>query len=56
MEDTALIWAAIGFATAIAIRNLVVLLRNRKNSNENYARELSEILTKEEYKVKGKFE
>ena len=56
MEDTALIWAAIGFVTAISIRNIVTLLRNRKTAQDTYARELAEILTKDEYKVKGKFE
>ena len=53
VEDLRVIGGVILFVLAIYI---LTRLLNRKPFNKNYQKELEEILTKEDYKVKGKFE
>lgn len=56
MQETIFIWVIAGFVTAIALRNIFLKIMLKYYSLDDYSRDVNEILTKEEYKVKGRFE
>lgn len=56
MEEFALLWVVGGFLTIVALRGLLARFAQWSVKNDEYRRELHEILTKDEHKVKGRFE
>lgn len=50
-------WIIAGFVAAVAVRHVFSIVRNGYAAyNDAYAQEVNDVLTKDEYKVKGRFE
>ena len=56
MEEQTILWIIAGIASAMLLRRIITAVSLQKKTSNDYARELHEILTKEEHKVKGRFE
>ena len=56
MDELSLLWVVAGFFTIVVIRSLLGRIAQWSVRKDDYTREIHEILTKDEYKVKGRFE
>ena len=56
MEELSFVWLIAGFVTVLALRSIFSRLVRLSAEQDDYSREVRDILTKDEYKVKGRFE
>jgi len=56
MEELYLFWILAGFFVVLALRNLITKFVLKRAINDDYAHDLHDILTKDEHKVKGRFD
>ena len=56
MEEQITLWIIAGIASAMLLRRLITAITAQRRTANDYTRELHDILTKEEHKVKGRFE
>jgi len=56
MMDSPFIWAAGVFAGMLVVQKLIAYFLVRRAVMDNYAREINEILTNDQHKVKGRFD
>ena len=57
MEEISVFWLMTGgFVILLAVRGLITELYNKRMASNGYVHELNDVLNKDEYRVKGRFE
>jgi len=56
MEDIVLVWVVVGFLFLFSFRNFLLRFLQRSAFNASYDKELHDVLNKDEFRVKGRFE
>ncbi len=56
MEELSFFWIIAGLVIILALRNFLFRLFAKRAVVDDYAKDLHDILTKDEHKVKGRFD